>query len=359
MLAVARRFAAAYMPYQVGRLPGWARVAIRRTCTPAFARYLLSRPAEPSPLLSAHPTDAETYQVASVNLAAGSNRVSVSYSQSRIGRTPARSCLRSPSAMAAGWSLGWRRDSLVRRLWLFVLALTILLPLLAVMLALSAVSASQAQCGGPLLAGGGPVGGVPAANIPIFQGAAAQFALGDRGPSVLGAINYVESTFGTSTLPGVYSGANSAGAAGPMQIGIGGTAGDTWDRVKVNAPGDPPGQPPDVYDEADAVYSAAHYLQVSGAPGDWPGAIFTYNHSSAYVQQILSLAAGYYTQGLSAARARQLADNDDSGAVTTGSPLPCRRRAVTRPVRSRSPRDSRRSSPRRSSPTGPARGAMI
>ena len=79
MLAVARRFAAAYMPYQVGRLPGWARAAINRTCTPAFAHYLLARPAEPSPLLSAHPTDAETYRVASVNLATGTDRVSISY----------------------------------------------------------------------------------------------------------------------------------------------------------------------------------------------------------------------------------------------------------------------------------------
>ncbi len=79
MLAVAKRFAAAYMPYQVGRLPGWARAALKRMCTPAFAHYLLSRPAQQSPLLSAHPTDAEPYRVASVNLATGSNRVSVSY----------------------------------------------------------------------------------------------------------------------------------------------------------------------------------------------------------------------------------------------------------------------------------------
>jgi hypothetical protein len=78
MLAVAKRFAAAYMPYQIGRLPGWARTEIKRTCTLAFAHYLLSRPAQQSPLLSAHPTDAETYRVASFNLAAGSNRVSVS-----------------------------------------------------------------------------------------------------------------------------------------------------------------------------------------------------------------------------------------------------------------------------------------
>ena len=39
--------------------------------------------------------------------------------------------------------------------------------------------------------------------------------------------------------------------------------------------------PPNIYDEADAVYSAANYLNASGAPGDWPGAIFAYNHSSA------------------------------------------------------------------------------
>jgi hypothetical protein len=79
MLAVARAFAVAYMPYQVGRLPGWVRAAIKRTCSREFADYLLSRPAEQSPLLSAHPEDAETYRVMSVNLATGTDRVSVSW----------------------------------------------------------------------------------------------------------------------------------------------------------------------------------------------------------------------------------------------------------------------------------------
>ena len=209
----------------------------------------------------------------------------------------------------------------MRTLWLFALALTILLPLLAVMLALSAVSASLAQCAGGLAGTAGPVGGVPTADIPIFQGAAAEFALGDRGPSILAAINYIESTFDTSALPGVHSGTNRAGAAGPMQIGVDGQAGDTWDTIKVDAPGDPPGQPPNVYDEANAVYSAAHYLQASGAPGDWPGAIFTYNHSSAYVQQVLSLAAGYYTQGLTAQGSTGSATTVSSGAVTAASPF--------------------------------------
>ena len=201
----------------------------------------------------------------------------------------------------------------MRRLFLTALALTIMLPLAAVMLVfLAAPGESAAQCGDPLAATG-PVGGVPAADIPLFEGAAARFGLGARGPSILAAINYVESTFGTSNLAGVHSGTNSAGAAGPMQFLAG-----TWASEAVNAPGDPPAQPPNIYDEADAVYSASHYLRDSGAPGDWPGAIFAYNHSSAYVQQILSQAASYYTQGLTADGAATSPIKSARGAASAG-----------------------------------------
>ena len=148
-----------------------------------------------------------------------------------------------------------------------------------------------------------PVSGVPAALVPIFEGAAAAYNLGPDGASILAAINSVESDFGQSTLPGVRSGANSEGAAGPMQIGIGRRAGDTWDQVKVNAPGDPPGRPPDVYDEADAVYSAAHYLAENGLtanPATWQNAIWHYNHTGWYVHSVLSLAAAFAMSGQSA-----------------------------------------------------------
>ena len=169
----------------------------------------------------------------------------------------------------------------------------------------------------PSVAGSsGPVGGVPPADIPIFQGAAARFGLRARarGPSVLAAINYVESTFGQSNDAGVHSGANYAGAMGPMQFLQG-----TWDTYKVQAPGG--AVPPNIYDEADAVYSAANYLQASGAPGDWPGAIFAYNHSSAYVQQVLSQATGYYTQGLTAQGPATSTPTSSSPAATTGAPF--------------------------------------
>ena len=79
MLAVARSFAVAYMPYQVGRLPRWVRTAIERTCTPAFARYLLAQPAQLIPLQATHPKDIETYRVASVEPAGTPDTVAVSY----------------------------------------------------------------------------------------------------------------------------------------------------------------------------------------------------------------------------------------------------------------------------------------
>ena len=79
MLAVARRFAVAYMPYQVGRLPGWARTAFARTCTRGFARYLLAQPARPTALEAADPKAIETYRVAGVEPAGAPDMVAVSY----------------------------------------------------------------------------------------------------------------------------------------------------------------------------------------------------------------------------------------------------------------------------------------
>ena len=61
---------------------------------------------------------------------------------------------------------------------------------------------------------------IPPQLLPVYQTAA------DSCPglpwSVLAAIGKVETDHGRSTAPGVTSGANFAGAAGPMQIGIGG-----------------------------------------------------------------------------------------------------------------------------------------
>ncbi|HEV2375670.1 MAG TPA: hypothetical protein VGS19_26340, partial [Streptosporangiaceae bacterium] len=66
---------------------------------------------------------------------------------------------------------------------------------------------------------------IPANYLGLYQSIGQRYSV----PwAVLAGIGEVETDHGRSTLPGVHSGANSAGAAGPMQIGIGGAAGDTW-----------------------------------------------------------------------------------------------------------------------------------
>jgi len=52
--------------------------------------------------------------------------------------------------------------------------------------------------------------------------------------TILAGIGTVESNNGQTTLPGVHSGANAFGAAGPMQIGIGGAAGNVWGGLPVH-----------------------------------------------------------------------------------------------------------------------------
>jgi cell wall-associated NlpC family hydrolase len=150
------------------------------------------------------------------------------------------------------------------------------------------------------LIGGGAPGAqarrdIPRAYLPLYQAAA------DSCPglpwSVLAAIGKVESDHGRSTAPGVTSGANFAGAAGPMQIGIGGKAGNTFAGYAVDADGGGA----DVYNPADAVFTAAHYLCRNGAGrgADLAKAVFAYNHSDRYVSQVLAIASGYAaTQGL-------------------------------------------------------------
>lgn len=144
-------------------------------------------------------------------------------------------------------------------------------------------------CGaGPSAAGQPPM-------IRYYIQAAAAASLGPNGYAYLAGINHVESGFGSSTLPGVDSGANPYGAAGPMQIGVDGQAGNTWGGVVGRIPASLAGgtSPPSVYNAADAIYGAALYLADSGAPGDWQSAVFSYNHAGWYVQQVTDYADSY------------------------------------------------------------------
>jgi hypothetical protein len=165
--------------------------------------------------------------------------------------------------------------------------------------------ASSAACGGsPTGPGPASVPGIPPSLLPIFEGAAQQFQLGNDGWAYLAALNNAESTFGTDNGPGtgVLSGSNSAGAAGPMQIGIGGAATDNWDTIVSQIPAGLPGGalPSSVYNETDAVYGAAALLQKWGAPGNWPAALVAWNDYPPEIAQVTQLVA-QYTSGPGAA----------------------------------------------------------
>jgi hypothetical protein len=146
----------------------------------------------------------------------------------------------------------------------------------------------------------GPAAGQPAssraalADIPAGYLRRYQAAAG-RCPglawTVLAAIGKVESDHGRSTAPGVRSGWNHAGAAGPMQFGIGvGRAGNAWARF--GRDDDHDGHP-NVYDPGDAIPAAARYLCAAGAPHRLDQAIYAYNHSWTYLARIKQLARRY------------------------------------------------------------------
>jgi len=155
---------------------------------------------------------------------------------------------------------------------------------------------AQAACGSsPTGPGPASVPGIPTNLLPIFEGAGQQYGLGNNGWAYLAALNNAESTFGTSQLPGVHSGSNSAGAAGPMQIGIGGAATDNWDTIVGQIPAGLAGgaQPPSVYNETDAVYAGAALLKKWGAPGNWQAALVAWNNYPPEIAQVTQLVAQY------------------------------------------------------------------
>ena len=78
----------------------------------------------------------------------------------------------------------------MRRVFVLALALTILLPLLAVLLALAAAT-SHAQCGGGGTVGPGSAPGVPTNLLPIYEQAAGSYQLGPSGWAYLAAINEI------------------------------------------------------------------------------------------------------------------------------------------------------------------------
>ncbi|HSS04343.1 MAG TPA: lytic murein transglycosylase [Solirubrobacterales bacterium] len=134
--------------------------------------------------------------------------------------------------------------------------------------------------------------GVPAILIPIYQRASTAYGLGPQGPSVLAAINEIETAFGTNLN------VSSAGAVGWMQF-----MPSSWETYGVDANGDGVKDP---FNPEDAIFAAASYLRTAGMPADTYGAVFAYNHADWYVAEVLANAQCYGQLGGAVAGAFEL-----------------------------------------------------
>ena len=150
--------------------------------------------------------------------------------------------------------------------------------------------------------------GIPANYLYWYKRVGSQYGV----PwTILAGIGTVESDNGQTTLPGVHSGQNGFGAAGPMQIGIGGAATDEDGDGIAN-----------VYDPADAIAGAAKYLLEFNVQTNPSAAIFAYNHLQSYVQSVLMYAGQYAGGNFSVVSAQLPAANTAAGCVQTAGGVP-------------------------------------
>jgi soluble lytic murein transglycosylase-like protein len=138
-------------------------------------------------------------------------------------------------------------------------------------LLLAPVPGSKADLKGPPK----PTAGELPSLVALYRAAGYRYGVDWR---ILAAINRVETGYGTNTH------VSSAGAVGWMQF-----LPSTWRRWGVDASGDGVADP---MNPADAIYSAARYLQAAGIQHDVRRAIWAYNPLASYVNMVLSIAAG-------------------------------------------------------------------
>jgi hypothetical protein len=126
-----------------------------------------------------------------------------------------------------------------------------------------------------------PTTGVPSSYLNLYRASAAKYCPG-MSWTVLAAIGEIESGNGANEGP------SSAGALGPMQF-----LPSTWAEWGITGFGQT--GTPDIWNPLDAVPSAARMLCADGAgsTATLRGAIFSYNHATWYVDEVLALASEY------------------------------------------------------------------
>ena len=111
---------------------------------------------------------------------------------------------------------------------------------------------------------------IPPFLLPIYQAAGTAYGIPWQ---VLAAINEVETDYGRDLS------VSSAGAEGWMQF-----LPVEWLQYGVDANGDGFKDP---YNPADAIFAAARYLRAAGGDTNIKAAVFSYNHSQAYVDTVM------------------------------------------------------------------------
>ena len=203
-----------------------------------------------------------------------------------------------------------------------------------ILIGTNAFFAASAGCSGQQTGTAGqPTGSAKAKSIPAnylfwYKKVGQQYGV----PwTILAGIGTVESDNGQTTLPGVHSGQNGFGAAGPMQIGIGGAAGNTWGGAPVHpasqvvngvATDEDGDRNANVYDPADAIAGAAKYLLEFRVQTNPSAAIFAYNHLQSYVQSVLFYAGQYAGGNFSVASAAMPSASSAAGCVQTAGGVP-------------------------------------
>jgi soluble lytic murein transglycosylase-like protein len=137
-------------------------------------------------------------------------------------------------------------------------------------LLLAPVPGERADLAGPPR----PKAGTLPTLVTLYRAAGYRYGVDWR---ILAAINRVETGYGSNLST------SSAGAVGWMQF-----LPSTWRRWGVDASGDGVADP---MNPADAIYSAARYLQAAGIQKDVRRGLWAYNPLASYVNMVLSIAS--------------------------------------------------------------------
>ncbi len=129
--------------------------------------------------------------------------------------------------------------------------------------------------------------GPPLFLIPIYKAAAHRYHVPWQ---VLAAINWIETDYGRDLST------SSAGAMGWMQFMPG-----TWLEYAVSATGR---GVPNPFSPSDAIFTAAKYLAASGAPKHLRQAIYSYNHATWYVNEVMAQAQAITMMEIGATKPR-------------------------------------------------------